>query len=705
MRSRKANLLALILFASLTLIMTYPTVFHMGTHVKDLGDPLLNTWIMAWNAKKILSLDVHDYFNANIFYPHKRTLAYSEHLFPQALAALPILLLSKNPIFAYNFVLLFSFLTSGFGMFLLARYLSKSTSGAFVAGIIYAFSPFMIAHLGHLQIITAGGIPLAFLFLHKFFKYESTRHLLLFTLFFLLQVLANGYYALYLSLFAGLYILLYIITENKYRDWRFWIRIAVFICVVLAVAGPFFRQYHLVRKEMGFVREIGMSANLTSFLATSPLNRIYGSLTLRFLKPEGELFPGFVAFMLAVFCLATSLRKNREGKAVVEKHVIIYSAIMFLSFLFTLGPKGPYILLYKFVPGFDGLRVASRFHILVLFSIAVLSAIGIRTLTSRLHLTKRRKCFVAVSLSMLILVEYLSIPIPMRQVLVKEDIPEIYRWLSTKENHFAIIELPLPKPGKRVGQIECPRLHYSTYHWKDSVNGYSGYFPPLYDELMRRWHEWPRDSLEQNIIDLEDLGVRYIIIHSNLFEKEELELVLSEMTKVERRVQFITIIGEAYIYELLFPSGKKLEQATIEKSRTLSKKGWDAFTNVKEQNAKLAYDGDISSRWETGPQRKGHFFELDLGQEQTIRGISLKLGTKPLDYPRGYRVEVSSDRRKWQTVMEEEVTALPITAFLRAHDLSLDVVFSPVEVRYIKITNTGEDKIYYWSIYEMDIFF
>ena len=101
--------------------------------------------------------------------------------------------------------------------------------------------------------------------------------------------------------------------------------------------------------------------------------------------------------------------------------------------------------------------------------------------------------------------------------------------------------------------------------------------------------------------------------------------------------------------------------------------------------------------------KKRGLFELDLGRLHRIKGLSLKLGTKPLDYPRGYRVELSPDKIKWIKVAEEEKTTLPITAFLRANDLSLDIVLSPAEARYIKITNTGEDKVYYWSIYEIDV--
>ncbi|MFQ6108607.1 MAG: discoidin domain-containing protein [Candidatus Aminicenantales bacterium] len=701
MRRQRASLAVFFLFTFLTLLMTYPAVIHMGSGVKDLGDPLLNSWIISWNAKKILGLDIKDYFDANIFFPHKRTLAYSEHLFTQSLLALPVLIVSRNAILSYNFVLFLSFITTGFGMYLLARHLTSSHWAGLVAGIIFAFSPFLFGHLGHMQIITAGGIPLSFLFLHKFFKHERWRDLLLFTLFFVLQVLANSYYALYLSLFSALYIILYMVTEKKFRDWLFWVKTTVFVLIVVAVAGPFFRQYYLVRKEMGFFRRITAYASLKSFLAAPPLNRLYGDITAPFLKHEAPLFPGILASVLALSGVVCALLRKRRGKPLVERHILVYSVIGGLAFLFTFGPHGPYILLYKYVPGFDGLRVASRWHIFVMFSMAVLAAFGAKAVWRFLFPKKTLALLAAIAIPLVILIEYLSIPIPVKKVRVKEDVPEVYRWLAEREGDFPFIELPLPEPGERIAKIECPRVYYSTYHWKKMVNGYSGFFPPVYYELMRRWKDFP---LEKNIHDLKRLGVRYVVIHPDLYKEKEAVHVLAGIPSLAKDMHLIAQIEEALVYELTYSPKEEYELVLLERPPALSKKSWTARSNVKPDKAPLAFDGDLSTRWETGPQKRGYFFELDLGQVRTIRGFSLKLESKPLDYPRGYRVEVSTDRASWRLVSQEEVTALPITSFLRANDLSLDVIFFPVQARYIKITNTGEDEVYYWSIYEMDVF-
>jgi len=700
MNKRIKSLSVLVLFAGLTFLMTYPTILKMGSSVKDRGDPLLNTWIMAWNVRKMMSFDVQNYFDANIFFPHKRALAFSEHLFPQSLIALPALLLTKNPVFAYNFILLFAFITSGWGMYLLANHLTKNTSGSVVAGIIYAFSPFMFSHLGHLQIITAGGIPLAFLFLHKFFGQEKIRFLALFTLFFIAQFLANGYYALYLSLYAGLFILLYVVSKKKFTDWRFWTKMGLFVLSVFLIIGPFFQQYLLVRKEMGFVREIGFSANLTSYLATSPLNRIYGQFALHFLKPEGALFPGLFALMLAIFGLVGAMRRNIKKKPLVESPIVLYSVLGFLSFLFTFGSKGPYVFLYKCVPGFDGLRVASRFHIFVMFALAVLSAFGIKAFFSSLRLKKRSQYLVTSLFMIIVLVEYLSIPIPLKSVAVKEDIPKVYKWLSRQKDEFPIIELPLPRPEERISLVECPRLYYSTYHWKKLVNGYSGYFPPLYDELKRRWQRHP---FEDNIKDLMDLGVKYIILHSSLYIEEELEKILLRIKNLRKQIIPVGQFDEAYVYELV-SSPQVFERVSLEGAKTVPKKSWSVYSNINYKKAKLTLDEDMSTRWESGPQKKGVFFELDLGRLYSIRGISLKLGKKVLDYPRGYRLQLSKDNLNWTTVAEEEKFTLPLTAFLKSRDISFDLVFPYHKTRYIKIINTGEHKAYYWSIYEIEVY-
>src|SRR5262245_3382129 len=92
---RRDALIAALVYTALTIVFTWPLARGLARDVPgDLGDPLLNAWILAWDASHL----GRGLWNANIFYPHPLALAYSEHLLPQALTILPMQLISGNPV-------------------------------------------------------------------------------------------------------------------------------------------------------------------------------------------------------------------------------------------------------------------------------------------------------------------------------------------------------------------------------------------------------------------------------------------------------------------------------------------------------------------------------------------------------------------------------------------------------------------------------
>jgi hypothetical protein len=695
----KRRLLILGLFAVLTLLMTYPQVLHLSRGLKDLGDPLLNSWILSWNIHKIVRLDFGHFFDTNIFYPHQQTLAYSEYLLPQSLAVLPVWLVFKNPVLAHNLAFLLAFLTSGLGMYALARYLVRNDYAAVIAGIIFAFSPFMFAHLAQIQVATAGGLPLALLYLHKFFETGRRRDILLFTLFYVVQFLANGYYGIYLSLFSGLLILVWTIQKKSYRDRRFWANLALFVLIALVCLGPFFSHYLHARNDMGFSREMGASTSLGSFLATVPFNRLYGKITAPLFRREGVLFPGLIVVVLAALGLLLSFRRKKRKGDVPPDVPWIYAAILVLAFLFTLGPPGPYMLLYKYVPGFNGLRALSRIHIFVMLSLSILAAIGVRRLFSVGG--GLRKNIAKAVVVLLILLEYASFPVPLQSVPVGKEIPEVYPWLARQPDDIVLIELPLPEEEKYVGFTEGLRVYHSAYHWKKMVNGYSGYFPPIYYELCRRWRDLP---IRENIKDLRILGVNTILLHTSEIDGEDIERIMAEWKAVGDEVQTVAIFGKDQVLKV--KPGTPLPSGTVQgtPAKPLIREGWTADSSVNRDLAALALDGSLATRWESGPQKSGVSFTLDLGKRQPVQGISLKLGKSHSDYPRGYIVEISPDGVRWEQTAAQEKTVIPILAYMKPKDLSVDVFFDRKDARYIRITDTGEDPLYYWSIHEIEVY-
>jgi len=702
-------------FLVVTLVMTYPLALRLGTGVRDMGDGLLTSWIMSWNVRAMTRLDIAHYFDANIFFPNRRTLAYSEHLFTQSLASLPVRLFSSNPLLAHNIVLLLAYLTSALGMFALARHLTKSRFAGVVAGLVFAFSPFMFSHFVHIQVISAGGIPLAFLFLHRYFESGRMREAVFFALAASFQALANGYYALYLGFFGGLFILVTAVARKRVIDPRFWRDMLAASGIVIILAGPFAYQYVRVGKDMGFSRNIGQPATLTSFLAASPANRLYGALTERFQTSEKHLFPGALAFILAVAGLMSlTLRRHPSGRGQSppggqslplpspKLAAAVYGATTLLAFLFTFGPKGPYVLLFKYVPGFNGLRVPARFQIFVMFGIAVLAAFGTKALIARLAGNFRRLAFGLLPL--LVLAEYAAFPIPLEEFPPGGDVPEVYRWLAAQKDDGAVLELPLPPPRFGLGLVECPRVYFSTVHWHNLVNGYSGFFPPVYDELLRRWRELP---VAQNVRDASDLGVRYLIIHKDEFVPESRAVLASEFAGLAPAVREAARLGDDVVYELppspAATAGPRPSPAASPLGRIAPPPRWTARASVNGDTASRAIDGDMLTRWSSAFQKPGDEFILDLGEVRDVSGLRLKLGPSLFDYPRGCRVEVSLDGLAWAGAASLVTPVLPIREYLRANDISYGITFPRRPARFVRLVLTAVSSDYYWSIYEVEV--
>src|SRR3954470_1867014 len=177
---------ALAAYTLIALVMTWPLARGLARDVAwDLGDSVLNMWILAWDCEQFRAIlgghwsHLAHFFDANIFHPAPLTLAYSEHLLPQALQIFPIYEATKNPILCYNVLFLSTFALSGLGMFLFARELTGSAVAAFVGGLLFAFVPYRIPQASHLQVLSSQWMPFALYGFRRWFDNGRIRTLAL----------------------------------------------------------------------------------------------------------------------------------------------------------------------------------------------------------------------------------------------------------------------------------------------------------------------------------------------------------------------------------------------------------------------------------------------------------------------------------------------------------------------------------------------
>jgi hypothetical protein len=190
--------LALLVYGVIALALFPTVVAHLATaFAGDLGDPPSQAWILAWDVHALRTSPAHLY-DANIFYPFHDVLAYQDTLLGLLPLAAPVLLLTGNAVLTYNLMFLLSFALCAWGAYLLARLLVGDTRAAFLAGLVYGFSPYRMVHLYHLNLLSGMWIPFALLCWERV-RRGRRRYWLGVGVFFALQALSALYYAAFLA--------------------------------------------------------------------------------------------------------------------------------------------------------------------------------------------------------------------------------------------------------------------------------------------------------------------------------------------------------------------------------------------------------------------------------------------------------------------------------------------------------------------------
>jgi hypothetical protein len=291
-------------FLVVTFVFTLPLGARMGSFALDLGpDTRLFLWTLGWDAHA-LRTEPFAIFDANIFHPEPRTLAYSEHQIGSALFAAPLVSGTGNLVLALNAVLLLSCFLSGWFAYLLGRELGLSKSSAILVGAIFVLSPPRFFRIGQLHLATVQWIPLCLALLHRYARGGTRLHLLGATLVFWLQALSGGQSAMFLGLTAA-GLLTYLWIFGELRPSGSLSRDAVpALALTLALNLPFLLPYLRVRQELGLERSLDeaiyWSPNAASYLASPTHMHRWIGAALDLGEAKAYLFPGFVPLVLTL---------------------------------------------------------------------------------------------------------------------------------------------------------------------------------------------------------------------------------------------------------------------------------------------------------------------------------------------------------------------------------------------------------------------
>jgi hypothetical protein len=518
------RLLAAAAYLVLTFLLTYPLGIHAAsTVVGSDADTDLFIWTLAWNTHAFTSQPL-TIFDANIYYPFRHTLAYSENLIGSAFFAAPVLWATGNPILALNVATLASVFLCGLGGYVLGRSLGLSPGAAFACGFVFAFAPARFFRISQMHLTAVQWIPFALASLHAYLDGGRRRDLWLAAGFFTLQALASGHGAVYLTIAAAGLLLYRFAVVDELRPWQRLKDCGAVGLALLAPAALIAIPYRQVQVEMGLRRVLGEQVPAPESFLASPTH--LQTFLLSFFpdahvmeRASAILFPGFVtvALALAAFAPAAHEQSAASGETRLWHARLYYSVLALVALLLTTGVVWPFI---YWLPGMNFIRVPSRFMILTMVALAVLAGIGTDKL--RRFAPARFGAAVPAVVTVLLFAEFVAIPFG--RVPYEVSLPAADRWLDGQPKPFVVAEVPV----RSSDRYQTAYMFHSMAHWQKTVHGYSGFRPPLHETLFRQLQRFPDDD---SVANLRQLGVTYVVVHADQYHEP------GEWPEVEARLR------------------------------------------------------------------------------------------------------------------------------------------------------------------------
>jgi hypothetical protein len=559
---------ALLYFTLLSILMTWPLIRVMGTHlVGSVGDNIYFVWMIGWIQKALFQLGANPFDVWFLNYPEGWNMAYTEITPAQLALALPFSLLGGST-FGYNAAMLLTFILSGLTMFLWVRRLTGSGLAGLVSGTIFAFLPYRFAHylIGHLNLSGTQWFPLYFWGLFDLLgaRRFSWKPALLAGLGLGLIALTSQYYV-YMALLVSVPVALVwlLLDRGQLRSRVFWRGVGAALLaglpLVAVAVGPYVflaGQGGLPDRGLGVVRPY--SASPTDFLLPSTDHFLWGqwvgSHFNREMWVEGTLTIGFMALILA----GVALWKRRESGssrllwAMLAGTVTAVILAMgtdlhwngapveiatpaFLSRWVerpTLPLPLPGYALFEYFPFFAKLRAFMRFGVFALVFCSAAAGLGAAWLLQ--HAGRRRVALAGLLLA-LVLVEFYPGPFP--QFFRVESRP-VDAWLARQPGQGAVAQFPF------VEAEDQEQTYYTLAHGKPFIGGFFNAFPPAqYARIAPVLNHFPDAD---SVALLRELGVEWVLVHSARYP----DMPALRATCEQLGLRFVTETGGQAVFTL-----------------------------------------------------------------------------------------------------------------------------------------------------------
>jgi hypothetical protein len=750
----RSTLLAFVGYSLVTLAMTYPIVLNLTTRVPhDLGDPLLSTVILWWNAHHLPFSS--GFWDGSFYWPGTGSLTFSDHRLGVSLLAVPLQWMGCSPLTAYNVTLLATFPLCAVSAHWLAYVLTGRHDAATIAGLAYGFNPYRFAHIEHLELLAAFGMPAALAALFLYARERRAKWMVLFTVALFVQALSCSYYFLFFLVFLGLWGLWFL----RWRDYRTTLPylVGVAVLIVVAMMWPIASEYFAVHKRYGLTRGLGdivtLSADVTSMATASPLSLLW-SWTSTLNGPERQLFPGLTIVVLAIAGVLVALRAEHAGRADARRNRAMY-VLLGIGLLFAIVAGSAWFIGPWRLPGLSVGTPYKPFSLALLFWIAAAAA---SPTTRRAY--ARQSIFAFFVIAAIVLFVFSLGPSPrflgqqffyqppyawlMRlsvfgdsvRVPARFAMPAIlalssaaalaFARLATSGKSSAIVltvaatailadswvrPLPvvLPPPAwpssistdAIAAFVELPlgetlhdaaAMYRTTIADRPTANGYSGYFPEHYEALTVAL-----DELDDSALDfLSSRGPLLVVIDRTWpYAHERMEWLAKHP-----RARSVGATAETGWFVVDRAPDVFIPRCAPTTIPIVAARDWWGRAPVKPIT-----DGDDDTFWASGDwQQAGDFLELDLGHAASACSVRISVGSHAGSYPRSLAVLTSMDGVAWETSSSGRMARAAIAAAVdRPRAATIELPLGSTPTRFVRLRLEADQPKAPWLVTEVAV--
>ena len=740
-------------YVLLTAAMGLPLLRDFAAAVPgDRADPVLNAWILWWGTQAAPLTE--RWWSAPAFHPYPGVLAYSEHLLGLLPIAAPVHWLTDSPVVAYNVTFLATFVLSGAGAYVLGKELTGRRDAAWIAGLAYAFAPYRMSQIAHVQVLASFWMPLALAALHRYGREGRPRWLAAFAGATLMQGLTNSYYLAYFPVLVALWAIWF---SPRPGWWRGVARIGGAGLAATLPLVPMLAAYRRLHDEQGLARPlseiVSYGADLTALAGVTPHLAFWGWLDWS-PGPEQQLFPGAAIAVLVSAALWRARGGRRSPPPEPRGTRVLRTAFTALALV------GGTLLAVRLAAGpwaveLAGLRLSVTSidkiggHVLTAgiaafllsrtcvaawqrrspfaFYLLAAAALGFCAMGPRPEIGGVAVMSYSPYRALLALPGFEALRVPARfwmPALVCLSALAALSWARLAggdgrrrpvllavlaaglliDGWVRLPVAPAPAPSPLLAARAAGPVAELPLGWRDddaaamlrgAAHGQpvvNGYsgHAPPYYGALARGLAAGRGEV---LGWLAEAGVRHVRLDRTRPGAGRLEAALARTPGLRLDAHTAAEALYTFVRAPAPPPAPRLGNRLPVAGATAS------------ENPTLvgyAIDGVRGLRWTTGPQTPGQWLRLDLGAERPVGGVIL-WGSLGMEFPRRLQVSTSADGRRWRVVWRGPTEIHALRGGLRDPRAPLAIPFASGPARYVRLRQTGRDPVFAWSLTEVDV--